>query len=93
MFLDVRDLTITLKTGEEIAEDISFSIDGGEMLSIVGSSGAGKTTVCKAVMGLLSSNYSLSGEVLYKGENLLRASKKRLQASTVKKYAILCKTP
>ena len=36
MFLDVRDLTITLKTGEEIAEDISFSIDGGEMLSIVG---------------------------------------------------------
>lgn len=45
MFLDVRDLTITLKTGEEIAKDISFSIDGGEMLSIVGSSGAGKTTV------------------------------------------------
>ena len=35
------------------------------MLSIVGSSGAGKTTVCKAVMGLLSSNYSISGEVLY----------------------------
>ena len=35
MFLDVRDLTITLKTGEEIAEDISFSIDGGEILSIV----------------------------------------------------------
>ena len=30
MFLDVRDLTITLKTGEEIAKDISFSIDGGE---------------------------------------------------------------
>ena len=80
MFLDVRDLTITLKTGEEIAKDISFSIDGGEMLSIVGSSGAGKTTVCKAVMGLLSSNYSISGEVLYRGENLLHCSKKRLQA-------------
>ena len=34
MFLDVRDLTITLKTGEEIAKDISFSIDGGEMLRV-----------------------------------------------------------
>lgn len=40
------------------------------MLSIVGSSGAGKTTVCKAVMGLLSSNYSISGEVLYRGGKL-----------------------
>ena len=93
MFLDVRDLTITLKTGEEIAEDISFSIDGGEMLSIVGSSGAGKTTVSKAVMGLLSSNYSLSGEVLYKGENLLRASKKRLQAIYGKEICYIMQNP
>ncbi len=93
MFLDVRDLTITLKTGEEIAKDISFSIDGGEMLSIVGSSGAGKTTVCKAVMGLLSSNYSISGEVLYKGENLLRASKKRLQAIYGKEICYIMQNP
>ena len=35
MFLDVRDLTITLKTGEEIAKDISFSIDGGDRKSVV----------------------------------------------------------
>ena len=37
MFLDVRDLTITLKTGEEIAKDISFSIDGGDILFSAGS--------------------------------------------------------
>ena len=93
MFLDVRDLTITLKTGEEIAKDISFSIDGGEMLSIVGSSGAGKTTVCKAVMGLLSSNYSISGEVLYRGENLLHCSKKRLQAIYGKEICYIMQNP
>lgn len=52
MFLDVRDLTITLKTGEEIAKDISFSIDGGEMLSIVGSSGAGKNDGMQGRYGL-----------------------------------------
>ena len=93
MFLDVRDLTITLKTGEEIAKDISFSIDGGEMLSIVGSSGAGKTTVCKAVMGLLSSNYSISGEVLYRGKTCCTVQRNDCRQSTVKTYAILCKTP
>lgn len=92
MFLDVRDLTITLKTGEEIAKDISFSIDGGEMLSIVGSSGAGKTTVCKAVMGLLSSNYSISGECFIGGKTCCTVQRNDCRQSTVKKYAILCKT-
>lgn len=72
---------------------ISFSIDGGEMLSIVGSSGAGKTTVCKAVMGLLSSNYSISGEVLYRGENLLHCSKKRLQAIYGKEICYIMQNP
>ncbi len=92
VFLDVRNLAI-LKTGEEIAKDISFSIDGGEMLSIVGSSGAGKTTVCKAVMGLLSSNYSISGEVLSYGENLLHCSKKRLQAIYGKEICYIMQNP
>lgn len=63
------------------------------MLSIVGSSGAGKTTVCKAVMGLLSSNYSISGEVLYRGENLLHCSKKRLQAIYGKEICYIMQNP
>ena len=90
MFLDVRDLTITLKTGEEIAKDISFSIDGGEMLSIVGSSGAGKTTVCKAVMGLLS---PFQVRCFIGGKTCCTVQRNDCRQSTVKKYAILCKTP
>lgn len=93
MFLDVRDLTITLKTGEEIAKDISFSIDGGEMLSIVGSSGAGKTTVCKAVMGLLSSIIPFQVRCFIGGKTCCTVQRNDCRQSTVKKYAILCKTP
>ena len=94
MFLDVRDLTITLKTGEEIAKDISFSIDGGEMLSIVGSSGAGKTTVCKAVMGLLSSLIiPFQVRCFIGGKTCCTVQRNDCRQSTVKKYAILCKTP
>ena len=51
MLLEVKDLTISLPSGEPVAENISFQIEKGEMLSIVGSSGAGKTTICKAIMG------------------------------------------
>ncbi|MFQ7027192.1 MAG: ATP-binding cassette domain-containing protein [Acutalibacteraceae bacterium] len=46
------------------------------MLSIVGSSGAGKTTICKAIMGLLGSTYKATGEVWFQGKNLLSLSKR-----------------
>ena len=93
MFLDVRDLTITLKTGEEIAKDISFSIDGGEMLSIVGSSGAGKTTVCKAVMAYLVLIIPFQVRCFIGGKTCCTVQRNDCRQSTVKKYAILCKTP
>ena len=50
MLLEVKDLTISLPSGEPVTKNISFQIEKGEMLSIVGSSGAGKTTICKAIM-------------------------------------------
>ena len=53
MLLEVKDLNISLASGKCVAEHISFQLGQGEMLSIVGSSGAGKTTICKAIMGLL----------------------------------------
>ena len=53
MPLEVKKLTISLPSGEPVAENISFQIEKGEMLSIVGSSGAGKTTICKAIMEYL----------------------------------------
>ena len=53
MLLEVKDLNISLTSEKSVAEHISFRLGQGEMLSIVGSSGAGKTTICKAIMGLL----------------------------------------
>ena len=45
MALDVRNLKISLSSGEMIVNDVSFEISHGQMLSLVGGSGAGKTTV------------------------------------------------
>ena len=70
MLLEVKDLNISLTSGKSVAEHISFRLGQGEMLSIVGSSGAGKTTICKAIMGLLGNAYRADGEILFQAENL-----------------------
>lgn len=46
---------------------ISFQVDEGQIVAILGSNGAGKTTALKAVMGVLP---VMSGTITYKGENL-----------------------
>jgi ATP-binding cassette subfamily B protein RaxB len=47
-----------------ILEDLSLTIKGGEMLSIVGASGCGKTTLMKLLLGLFEPE---AGQILYKG--------------------------
>lgn len=79
MPLEVKDLSVFLASGEVVTEHISFQIEKGKMLSIVGSSGAGKTTICKAIMGLLGSTYKATGEVWFQGKNLLSLSKKSVK--------------
>ena len=79
MLLEVKDLNISLTSEKSVAEHISFRLGQGEMLSIVGSSGAGKTTICKAIMGLLGNAYRADGEILFQGEDLLDLPERKRQ--------------
>ena len=47
----------------------SIYIDEGEMISIVGSNGAGKTTICKAISGVLDIR---GGEVFFDGKDITK---------------------
>ena len=49
--LECRNLTVTIKSGKKLIENVSFSIKEGEMLAIIGESGAGKSTTIKALIG------------------------------------------
>ncbi len=46
-----RNLTVTIKSGKKLIENVSFSLKEGEMLAIIGESGAGKSTTVKALIG------------------------------------------
>ena len=57
-------------------DDVSFQINPGETLGVVGESGCGKSTLGRTVLRLLEAT---GGEVLYQGENILRYSKRDMK--------------
>ena len=57
--------------GNVVAQDVSFTLDEGEILGIVGESGSGKSTVIKAAMGLLGPAGQVTrGDIYYRDHDL-----------------------
>jgi len=66
MRLEVRDLALGY-AGTSVGTDVSFSLDGGEVLCLLGPNGGGKTTLFKTVLRLLAPQ---RGRVLVDGESI-----------------------
>ncbi len=71
--LEVKDLSVSLKkNGNMIVRNLSFSMENGESLIILGQSGCGKTMTCSAVMGLLDKKrFRVGGSIQFQGIELL----------------------
>lgn len=65
--LEVDNVTFAYDTGKTAIQDMSFTIHQGEMVSIVGQNGAGKSTVSKLIVGFEKVQ---RGRILYKGEDI-----------------------
>lgn len=72
--LDVRDLSVRYTTPEGVVQAIdglSFSLQAGEALGIVGESGAGKSQAALAMLGLLATNAAVTGSIRFEDRELL----------------------
>lgn len=67
--LEVRNLTFGYERGRQTLRDVSLTIHKGEMVSIVGKNGAGKSTFSKLVCGFEIPD---QGEILFQGRDLLQ---------------------
>ncbi len=81
--LEVNNLSIGYHTAKgmlQAVEDVSFSVDAGQSLGLVGESGCGKTTIGMALMGLLPPNGSItSGSVVLDGVDMARLDEEALR--------------
>ncbi|PDT09363.1 ABC transporter ATP-binding protein [Rhizobium sp. M1] len=82
--LSVRDLSVAFHQGGETSlavDRISFDIAKGEVVALVGESGSGKSVSANSILKLLPypSASHPSGEVLFKGKDLLKASERALR--------------
>jgi branched-chain amino acid transport system ATP-binding protein len=66
MLLTVKDLN-TFYERSHILQGVSLAIDHGEIVSLLGRNGVGKSTTLKSIIGLVRPR---SGEVLFKGQNV-----------------------
>ena len=73
-FLEVRNLSARVRGApDRLLRDVSLSVAKGEVRGLVGESGAGKSMIGKAVLGILPRAVEvLSGEILLEGTDLLR---------------------
>ncbi|GAA3391341.1 ABC transporter ATP-binding protein [Streptomyces roseoviridis] len=76
MLLEVRDLYVEFHTRDGVAKavnGVTYSVDAGETLAVLGESGSGKSVTAQAVMGILDMppGRITGGEILFQGQDLL----------------------
>lgn len=95
--LEVKDLITTFSTEEgpvTAVDGVSFSVNKGETLGVVGESGCGKSVTAESIMRLLNEDMTkYDGEVLFQGENLLKLSKKEMRNIRGNKISMIFQDP
>ncbi len=94
--LSVKDLTVSFKTKKGMAaavRGVSFDLAAGESMAIVGESGSGKSVSSLALLGLLPRSAEITGSAVFRGEELIGMSDKKLQSLRGRKIAMIFQDP
>lgn len=97
-FLEVNDLMVQYTSDDEVihaVNGVSFSLVRGETLGLVGETGAGKTSIVKAIMRILPDPPAkiTGGEVFLDGEDLLKKPEKEMLEVRGKKVSMIFQDP
>lgn len=95
--LEVSDLCITLKQKKkkiDAVDHISFSLEKGKTLGIIGESGSGKSLTCMGILGLLKKElWDVQGEIRFQDEVLNMKDRKQITKLNGNKIAMIMQNP
>ena len=96
--LSVKDLTVHYETSEakvHAVNNVSFSVKKGKTLALVGETGAGKTTIARAILRILPEPPAKvkSGEVVFEGQNLFELSEDKMCQARGNKITMIFQDP
>lgn len=94
LVLDIADLRVSLRRGGHLVRDVSLQVAAGHVHGLVGESGAGKTMIAKAVLGILPDAVRISGgSIGFQGTDLLTLPPRRFRALLGREIALIPQDP
>lgn len=90
--LEIKNLSVAYKVGKDYIpalNSMNLVLKENESLSIIGESGSGKSTLALSILDLQDKNAKLSGEIYFKGQNLMELDKKARRNLNGDKIAII----
>ena len=92
--LEVMNLNVALPRGQRLLRDVSLALEPGEVRALVGESGAGKSMIGKAVLGILPPAVKVTdGEILLEGRNLGTLTDTTRRTTVAKSAALIPQDP
>lgn len=94
--LKVKNLKTHFKSKDKVVKvvnGVDFEVNEGETLGIVGESGCGKSITSLSIMQLVSDQGEISGEILFKGENLLDKSEEEMRLMRGNEISMIFQEP
>lgn len=93
--IEIKNLSVTfhdLAGTLHAVTDLSFHIEKGEILGVIGESGSGKSVTSKAIMGFLNPS-NVTGEILYQGQDLTKMKEKDICKLRGSKISLVFQEP
>lgn len=96
--LNIKDLTVQFSSDKKIVQavnHVSLKLNKGETLGLVGETGAGKTTIAKAILQILPTPPAkvTSGEIFFEGEDVLKLPERKMRSIKGNKISMIFQDP